>query len=99
MKTKKEEFQRDYSYKYQVLLDRLYNKFTLNPNNTADNLISILENKFLLFNCYETLKSNQGLLTKGTDQSTADAMSMERIEKLATQMKNKTFQFKPARRI
>lgn len=78
---------------------KLNKKFQNNQNNIADNFISILGNKYFLFNCYESIKSNKGSLTQGTDNTTAESMSMKRIEKLSNTIKSKQFQFKPARRI
>jgi RNA-directed DNA polymerase len=99
LRNEKQAFQTIQSAKYTKVLETLKNKFTQNINSVADNLMSLLENKYFLFNGYEPLKSNTGSLTKGTDTETADEMAEERIEKLAQSIKDKTFKFRPSRRI
>lgn len=99
LRIEKQTFQILASEKYTTILQTLKRKFTNNPNTSADNLMSLLENKYFLINCYETLKSNRGALTKGTDTDTADAMAEDRIEKLVKKIKDRTFKFRPSRRI
>ena len=61
--------------------------------------MSILRDPMFLLNCYENLNKNKGVLTKGTDDSTAESMTMERIDTIANQIKEKTFKFTSSRRI
>ncbi|MEZ4663595.1 MAG: reverse transcriptase domain-containing protein, partial [Caldilineaceae bacterium] len=56
--------------------------------------------KPLFMQAYGNLASNKGSVTPGTDVSDiADRMSEERIEKIIKDLKDKTYQWKPARRI
>jgi retron-type reverse transcriptase len=61
--------------------------------------MKILYNEDFLINCYENISKNEGVLTKGTDQTTADKIHLNRIKKLSESLKNDTFKFKPSRRI
>ena len=40
-----------------------------------------------LINCYESLSKNKRSLTKGIDDTTAELMTKEQIEKIANQIK------------
>jgi group II intron reverse transcriptase/maturase len=99
LKQQKELYETTSSKKYIKILETIHLKFTENPNAIADNLLSVLKNQDFLFNCYENLKSNKGSLTKGTDETTADQISIERIHNLSTALENGSFLFKPSRRV
>lgn len=96
---KRPTFQTIQLEKYTKVLLALKKKFTEYTNTFADNLTSLLENKYFLLNCYETLKSNRGALIKKTDTDAADEMAEERIESIVQRIKDKTFKFRPSRRI
>jgi group II intron reverse transcriptase/maturase len=52
----------------------------------------------LFLAAYGKIYSNQGALTPGPDNDTADGMSQERIRKLIEQLRFERFRFSPARR-
>jgi retron-type reverse transcriptase len=95
----KQEFQEDKSKDYVRILDGIYSKLDKNPDYYISNLMKLLYNENFLINCYENISRNQGSLTKGTDQTTADKINLNRITKLAETLKDGTFKFQPSRRI
>jgi len=58
-----------------------------------------------MFNCeyykiaYNNIKSKESSMTPGSDKETLDGFSNEKIEKIIQSMKDRTFKFKPSRRI
>src|SRR5579859_2128811 len=53
----------------------------------------------LFLTAYAKIYKNQGILTPGTENDTADDMSMERIHAIIATLRNETFKFRPSRRI
>jgi retron-type reverse transcriptase len=53
----------------------------------------------LFLTAYAKIYKNQGILTPGTENDTADDMSMERIRNIIEALRNETFKFRPSRRI
>ncbi len=92
-------FESDNSTKYKRILENIYKISKKEPNYYFTNLKNILSNPYFLANCYENIRKNQGSLTKGTDDSTADRINAERISNLSNLIKNDLFKFKPSRRI
>src|SRR5258708_19557492 len=58
-----------------------------------------LINEDLFLTAYAKIYKNQGILTPGTENDTADDMSMERIRAIIGTLRNETFKFRPSRRI
>lgn len=58
-----------------------------------------------MFNCeyykmaYNNIKSQESSMTPGSDKETLDGFSNEKINKIIQSMKDRTFKFKPSRRI
>jgi group II intron reverse transcriptase/maturase len=52
----------------------------------------------LFLAAYAKIYKNQGILTPGTENDTADDMSTERIHKIIEALRNETFKFRPSRR-
>jgi len=48
---------------------------------------------------YDRLKSNPGMMTRGLSPETLDGLSSEWIDKVIQELRDESFQFKPARRI
>lgn len=48
---------------------------------------------------YQKLRSNPGMMTKGTDQSTLDGLSSQVIEELIASLSSYKFQFTPGRKV
>lgn len=57
-----------------------------------------LFNENLWLNAYHKISSNKGALTPGSQNDTADGMSLNRIERIIDQLKVERFQFRPTRR-
>ena len=55
-------------------------------------------NKDLYLLAYGNIYSNQGAMTLGASEETADGMSEERIEQITEAMRRERYQFSPARR-
>lgn len=55
------------------------------------------EDLFLV--AYDNIARNRGALTKGTEDDTADGMSLTRIRTLIAALRQERFKFKPARRV
>jgi len=70
-----------------------------NPNWVNHDLYRFLFKDTMYAIAYETLKSNAGNMTAGSDGSTIDGFSAGSITKLINSMKDESFQFAPARRV
>src|SRR5512142_3071395 len=53
----------------------------------------------LFLTAYAKIYKNQGILTPGTENDTADDMSMERLRTIIEALRNETFKFRPSCRI
>jgi hypothetical protein len=53
----------------------------------------------LLLAAYAKIYRNQGALTPGVDNDTADGMSIERIRRIIAALRDERFYFRPSRRI
>jgi group II intron reverse transcriptase/maturase len=52
----------------------------------------------LFLAAYDKIARNKGALTPGTEDDTADGMSLNRIRKIIEQLRNERFRFRPVRR-
>ncbi len=60
----------------------------------------IILNRDLFLAAYGKLYANKGATTPGTDPNdTIEGMSIERIDKVIEKLKNRTFQWKPVKRV
>jgi nicotine oxidoreductase len=57
-----------------------------------------LFDKNIYIQAYDKIRSNPGNMTPGTDEETLDKFSLEEINKVIVEIKNRKFQFKPSRR-
>jgi len=62
-------------------------------------LYKLICNEDILFGAYQKIKSKPGNMTPGTDGQTLDEISKNKIGKIAEELSNETFQFKPSERI
>ena len=58
----------------------------------------LLYNKELYYAAYQNIYANPGNMTKGVDNSTADGMTLTRIDQLIEALKDESYKPKPARR-
>jgi group II intron reverse transcriptase/maturase len=58
-----------------------------------------MSNRDLYLTAYGNIYSNQGAMTPGASEETADGMSEEKIEQIIGLMRNERYRFSPARRI
>ena len=63
-----------------------------------ERLYRLLYNEEMYLIAYQNIYSNDGSMTKGTDNQTVDGMSIERIRKIILSLKDESYQPKPARR-
>lgn len=63
-----------------------------------ERLYRLLYNEEMYLIAYQNIYSNDGSMTKGTDNQTVDGMSIERIQKIILSLKDESYQPKPARR-
>lgn len=63
-----------------------------------ERLYRLLYNEEMYLIAYQNIYSNNGSMTKGTDNQTVDGMSVERIRKIILSLKDESYQPKPARR-
>ena len=64
-----------------------------------ERLYRLLYNEEMYFIAYQNIYSNNGSMTKGTDNTTVDGMSIERIQKIILSLKDESYQPKPVRRV
>lgn len=73
-----------------------------NHSNSKDykyeRLYRLLYNEEMYFIAYQNIYSNNGSMTKGTDNENIDGMSIERIQNIIASLKDESYQPKPARR-
>lgn len=68
-------------------------------NNLVSNIYKrCLLNEDLFIAAYQKISSNKGSVTAGIDKITLDGYSINEIKKTIEQLKDHSFQFKPARR-
>lgn len=92
-------FKQKESERYVKTLEIIKKRSSSKPEYKFSNLYNILKDKQFLFNCYQKLQKNTGALTKGTDQTTVEGMSNQKMENILTKIKDNTYKFSPARRI
>ncbi|MCD8089481.1 MAG: reverse transcriptase/maturase family protein, partial [Clostridiales bacterium] len=63
-----------------------------------ERLYRLLYNEKMYLIAYQNIYSNDGSMTKGTDNKTIDGMSIERIQKIILSLKDESYQPKPAKR-
>ncbi len=63
-----------------------------------ERLYRLLYNEEMYLIAYQNIYSNDGSMTKGTNNQTVDGMSIERIQKIILSLKDESYQPKPARR-
>ncbi len=59
----------------------------------------LLYNPDLLLTAYGRISRNQGAMTKGTTEETADGMTMDKINEIIDDLRHERYQFRPARRL
>lgn len=73
-------------------------KHSSNQSYKYERLYRLLYNEEMYLTAYQNIYSNDGSMTKGTDNKTVDGMSMERIQKIILSLKDESYQPQPARR-
>ncbi len=68
------------------------------PNYKFERLYRILFNEEMFYAAYQRIYAKAGNMTKGSDNSTIDEMSLSRIEQLIGTLRNETYQPNPSRR-
>ena len=65
----------------------------------VDELYRQLFNPALYLLAYGRIYANQGAMTPGTTQETADGMSMRKIDRIIEAMRHERYRFRPVRRV
>lgn len=103
MVTKKTlELQKEFEPKMEKtykILKGINNKSKNNANSKFRDLYSILSNPIIHIQALGNIRPNKGVGTPGIDKMTLQGMNMKLIEKIANEFKNKTYKFKPVRRV
>lgn len=63
-----------------------------------ERLYRLLYNEEMYLIAYQNIYANNGSMTKGTDNQTVDGMSIKRIHKIISSLKDESYQPKPTRR-
>lgn len=63
------------------------------------NLITVLADVNFLQGAYQKIKSNQGVMARGSDKETLDGLDNEWFHKTSKRILDGSFQFRPARRV
>ena len=63
-----------------------------------ERIYRLLYNKELYYAAYQNIYANPGNMTKGVDNSTADGMTLKRIDQLIDALRDESYRPKPARR-
>lgn len=63
-----------------------------------ERIYRLLYNKELYYAAYQNIYANPGNMTKGVDNSTADGMTLKRIDQLIDALRDESYKPKPARR-
>jgi nicotine oxidoreductase len=86
--------------KLESALNKLRKEAAKFPNNRINsNLYKFLYNKEIYMMAYNKLKSNPGNMTPALSPETLDGLSDESFDEIINSMKNRSFKFKPMRRI
>jgi retron-type reverse transcriptase len=65
----------------------------------VERLYRMMFNRELFLMAYGRIYSNQGAMTPGATQETADGMSMAKIDRIIDALRHERYRFAPARRI
>ncbi|MDR1631662.1 MAG: group II intron reverse transcriptase/maturase [Dysgonamonadaceae bacterium] len=69
------------------------------PNYKFERLYRILFNEEMYYVAYQNIYASEGNMTEGFDGQTIDSMSLPRIGKLISSLKNETYQPQPSKRV
>ncbi len=81
--------------------DKVLNSLTKHSGNLDykfERLYKVLFNEEMYYTAYQNIYHKEGNMTAGVDGSTIDGMSMPRIERLISTLRNETYQPNPSRR-
>lgn len=73
-------------------------KHSSQTNYKFERLYRILFNEEMYYRAYQKLSNRQGNITKGSDGKSIDGMCLKDIKQLITDLKNESYQPKPAKR-
>ncbi|ADL52069.1 reverse transcriptase domain-containing protein [Clostridium cellulovorans] len=73
-------------------------KHSNNKNYKYERLYRLLYNEEMYLTAYQRIYTNEGNMTKGTDNQTIDGMSLKRITNIINSLRNESYQPKPSRR-
>jgi RNA-directed DNA polymerase len=99
--TKSETLRRMYEPDFAILdtLKCISLKSHHDSNHKFNRLIRIISNKNFLIQAMANVMQNKGATTEGVDKITSDGASLKLIDKISAKLKEKTFKFKPIKRL
>lgn len=74
-------------------------KHSKQPDYKFERLYRLLFNEQMYYVAYQRIYAKEGNMTKGADNKTIDRMSISRIEKLISSLKDESYQPIPSRRV
>ena len=74
-------------------------KHSKQPDYKFERLYRLLFNEQMYYVAYLRIYAKEGNMTKGADNKTIDRMSISRIEKLISSLKDESYQPIPSRRV
>lgn len=92
-------FKEEKSKRYLKTLEILKERSKQNPEYKFTNLYNIIKDEFFLFYNYQKLQKKAGALTKGTDETTTEKISIQRIKDIIKKITDNNYKFSPFRRI
>jgi retron-type reverse transcriptase len=99
--TKSEVLKRIYEPDFAILstLTCISLKSHHDSNHKFNRLIRIISNKNFLIQAMANVMQNKGATTEGVDHITSDGASLKLINNISTKLKDKSFKFKPIKRL
>lgn len=96
-----EEFYKNDIFKCMYLINALAKKSAASPEHKFDNLYELLSDEGMIYQAIGNISTKKGALTKGpkSDERTIDALSLDLVEEISTEIELEKFKFKPIRRI
>lgn len=80
-------------------LEAIYSIRANKPDFKFKRIYNLMLSEELFVLAYQNLKSKKGVITPGADSATPDGLRANTIQTILRQLRDETFQFRPARRV
>ena len=81
------------------ILERMYHSSECHPDGTFDRLYRYLLREDIYAAAYQNLYANDGALTKGINDDTADEFSIQKVRTIIASLRDGTYKASPVRRV